>query len=310
MHVKVCPKCGAENKETSAACSNCYAPLEGVSPTQSTKASQPVQSKPAPRQTPRPTPSPAPTQQMPGPGQTQMGPVGPPPMTQRLPDGAYMRPPKRSSPVWIIVVLLVVVLGSVGTLAYFAATRSGLFKPEPMPTEAPDQVVVAFLAAKKTHAITKVKPFLTQASLDLLGKLLNTEQGRSAGFDRPEVARMFLWEVSPTPDELSAHTVKAQVVPNDPLVEENDGRAAVVYVELVLNEPSMPQSSQSPEAPSPPAVGPQAGATPNASDEGPLEIFKREYIYVLYPEEGKWKVDLQMSTKKTSERFLGKLLNQ
>ena len=311
MLVKVCPKCGAENRETSAACSNCYAPLDGVSSTESTKASRPVQSKPAARQAAQPTPSPAPTQQMPAPGQTQMGAIGPPPMPQRVPDGSYVRPVKRSSPVWIIVIVLIVVLGGAGTLAYLGVTKSGLFKPEPLPTEPPDQVVVAFLAAKKTHAITKVEPFLTQASRELLGKYLNTEQGRSAGFDRAEVARMFLWEVSPTPDELSTHTVRAEVLKNDPLVENNNGRAAVVHVELPLNETVMQQSSTDPNAAPPPGMAPQPGAMPNPPpilDGGSSELFKREYLFVLYVEDGKWKVDLQMSRKHTSEGLVKKLL--
>lgn len=301
MQVKVCPKCGAESRESSAACSNCYWSLEGVSPTESTKASQPVQSKPVAPRPSKTTPAPAPTQQMPASQQTQMGTAGPPPgMPQRMPDGAYMRPPKRTSAAAIVVIVLLIVFAVFGGVGYLAVTQLGLFNSEPMPTEQPDRVVLAFLEAKRTHAFTKVEPYLSKDSLEFLENYLNGAQGRSAGFDRKEIQKMFLWDVMPTADDLARDPIiKAAVVKDDPLVKTNHGRAAVVRVEMEIRMPSLSMPSQ---------PGGQSQSMPML-DKNVLGPLAPEFDYVLYPEGGKWKVDLQMSKTHSANRFRDKLIN-
>jgi hypothetical protein len=304
MQVKVCPKCGAENREASAACSNCYSSLDGVSPTESTKASQPIQPRPAVARPPKTTPAPAPTQQMPASSQqTQMGTAGPPPgMPQRLPDGAYVVQPKRTSTALIVVIVLAIVFVVFGGIGYLIASQLGLLGTEPAPTEQPDKVVLAFLEAKRTRAITRVEPYLTEESLDLINNFLNTAQGRSAGFGRKEIARMFLWDVPPTPDDLAKSAIKTTVLKDDPLVKTNHGRAAVVRVELEMKMPvlSEPMSQQ-------PGTSPPPGSF--VPDKDAMGVFKPEFEYVLYVEKGKWKVDLQMSTKRSADRLRDKLLN-
>lgn len=52
MKVKVCPKCGAENRPEKESCSNCYGSLEGVELTESTR--EPVITSSQPTRPPRP----------------------------------------------------------------------------------------------------------------------------------------------------------------------------------------------------------------------------------------------------------------
>ncbi len=309
MQVKVCPKCGAENRDASAACSNCYTSLEGVALTESAKAAQPVAAAPAVPRPPITTPSPAstqqppaPTQQMSGPPrqmpgghqQTQMGAPGPPPgMPQRLPDGAYTTAPKRSAAP-IIAFVVVIVLAALGGVGYLAVGQLGAGKTEPIPTEQPDKVVLALLEAKKTHEIAKVQPYFTQRSLDRIKSTLSGAQAESAGFDRAEVAKMLFWDVSPTVDDLRrAISVKASVVKDDPLIEENKGRVAVVHIER--------------QYPAPALFGSGSSGDGDSSQAGRMAPVTDEYVFVLCAEGGKWKLDLDMTAKHPDNQLLIRL---
>ena len=68
MQVKVCAKCGAENKETNDSCSSCYASLADARTAESTKEPIVLPPEPAERPERRPTETPTPAAQMPPPG--------------------------------------------------------------------------------------------------------------------------------------------------------------------------------------------------------------------------------------------------
>lgn len=299
MEVRVCPKCKAQNRSTSAACSNCYSSLESVPVTEGTapQMSAPV----APRPPRTATPTAAPTQQMGAPPQaqqmgvppqTQMGVAAPPP-GRPLPPGAYQTAPKSKSPVGIILVVLFIALAAVGGLA-FAVMKSGFFKPDAPPTESPQKVMLAFLEAKKTEDLTKVEPYLSENSKNIIKNTLSSKQAQSAGFTSKDSANMVLWSMTPTSEEMR----DTQIVVNE-MKGDRDADQHTAIVNVMVQ--AAPEPAQAPKPLLPP------GQTPPPEPEKKVDLSKFfhsepvEVQYVLIAEGGKWKIDVD----DTKRRALG-----
>lgn len=303
MQVKVCPKCKAENRPTNAACSSCYTSLENVAVTESAAPpparTQAVPAAPRPPRPPRPTAPPAPTQQMQAPQQTQMGTLPPPP--PGMPPGMQFQvTPVKTGPsggvIALIIFLFVVIFG--GGI-YYAVTKSGLLKGEPMPTEPPEKAAIGYLEAKKTHDMSKVEPFLSKRSIELVHKAFSDRQSQSAGFGRKDAEEMHIFGATPTAEEMEGRTITASVMKGD---EYSDDRTAVVLVALDRKhdaQPSQPQPLVPPGATPPPQAQQQEEKKVDFSklfDTGPIEV-----QYVMVAEDGKWKVDIAQ----TDSRALG-----
>lgn len=266
MQVKVCPSCSTENRPTNAACYKCRTPLADVEATegQGTALSQSTAS----RTTQPAKTAAAPTISTPpsAPEQTQYAPIPPQaPSNQRYVPQA---PQYRSAPVTvntslppgIIALIVMVVLGSL-TYAFIKAP-----KPSPKPTEAPEKVVAAFLEAKKTHKIAKVKPYLSKQSIETLDNFLSSRQAQSAGFTRKDAEDMFIWNMPPSSEDLANSIISLSVVRN-----KNDAENTAVIHALF---------------------------TPKTKS---LLAFNQSFEYVLIAEEGKWKVDVSLSQARTMD---------
>jgi hypothetical protein len=164
MQVKVCPKCGAENKPDKASCSGCYSSLEGVVETE-------AKARPAPE--PNRPQAQAPPAAQPLSGSPLTGPATPagptpadnytPPPGAPSPYGAPMTfPEKRSAPVsrgtnWIAIVLVVVLLGGAAYGGWWYYTNKIM---------GPDKIVQRFLDAAKAGDYEKMKACLTQSFIN------------------------------------------------------------------------------------------------------------------------------------------------
>lgn len=182
MQVKVCPKCGAENRAANVSCSSCYTSLESVRPTLSKSTDRPA----------RP-------QQAPGPG----APSHAPPyrsQPQVAQGGSYS---------WVLILVLLALAG--GVVAVVMKSN----KPLPEPAVTPDQVVLAFLQAKGTGDFQKVAPHLCAASLDKLNSAFSGKQAESAGIERADIHDMFLWSVHPDKQQLAGSDIKVENVQDD-----------------------------------------------------------------------------------------------
>lgn len=189
MLVKVCPKCGAESKTTSASCSNCYASLADVPETVSQKSQEPTAAQ---QQNPQKPPAQAPPEEQAEtgaaglaagqtapvfsgqqPGQTQQtppSPYGPPP-------GAAPRPPsygqshERSQPArtgssaGIIALVLIVLAGAAFGGWWFFMRSSG-----------PEQVVERFMAAAKSGDFAAFKSCLSESSVSMFNTIPGGEE--------------------------------------------------------------------------------------------------------------------------------------
>lgn len=300
MQVRVCPKCKAQNRPTSAACSNCYASLESVPVTEGT--APPVATSAAPR-APRaaaPTRQTRPPHQAGVPGQTQMGtPVAPPPGMPmppgaQMPPGAYqMAPPPKKSPAGLILLIVFVAALAIGGMM-FVAMKSGLLRPEPRPTEDPAKVTIAFLEAKRSEDLAKCEPYLSSRSIKIIKNTLSSPQARSAGFTEKDAAEWMLFGVSPTAKEMAGKQIAASEVIGD---EEADNRTVVVHV--VIDAKDEPAPASKPLLP-PGATPPPEPAEPEGKvsledlfDMGPVDMH-----FVLVAEEGHWKVDLEETDRR------------
>jgi hypothetical protein len=286
MQVKVCPKCKAENRPTNAACSSCYASLEAVIPTES---SGPARTQSAPAAKPRTPAAPMPTQQMPAAQRTQMGTTGPPPGFQHM----TMQPAKRRSSAGIIVLVVFLSLAAIGGLG-FAVARSGMLKTEPLPTQPPDQVVLKYLAAKKTRSLAKVEPYLSRQSIELVQKAFGSRQAQSAGFGKSDAESMYVFDAQPSVQDMTDKRVMASVAKDD---QDADERTAIVRV--VVDEQPGPAPAPKPIA-LPGVSLPDSGQTP-AKKSDLSSLFHARPIhteFVVVAEDGQWKVDIKESFRR------------
>lgn len=290
MQVKVCPKCKAENRPTNAACSSCYASLESVIATESS-APAPVRTQPVGAAKPR-TPAataPMPTQQMPAAQQTQMGTMGPPPGMQQM-----VMPAKRHSSAGIVVLVIflcVVVIGAFG----FALSKSGLLKTDPIPTEPPQQVVLKFLAAKKTRSLAKVEPYLSQSSIEMIKNTFGSRQAQSAGFGKRDAASMLLFDAEPSVQDLQNSRIAASVVKGD---KDTDERTAIVLVVVAAE----PEPAPAPKPILLPGVSPpDSGQTPEKRLDlsSILRAHPIRTEFVVVAENGQWRVDLAETQRRS-----------
>lgn len=307
MQVKVCPKCKAQNRPTSAACSNCYSSLEGVQVTEGT--APPVAASTAPA-APRPARSAAaPTQQM-GvptqtmaapqqtqmgvPAQTQMGQMSPPP-GRPMPPGAYQTHPQpKRAPVGIIVVVILVVCAALGVMV-FAVSRSGFFKPDPPPTESPEKAMLAFLEAKKTEDMAKCQPYLSEYSVYTIQHALSSKQAQSAGFTHKDAADMLLWSMPPTREELGGDK---EIIATE-MKGDRDASDRIAIVHVVVDFKAEPAAAPRPLLP--PDQTPPPEPDKKMDFVKSLHLGKVDIQYVMRAEQGKWKVDID----DTHRRALG-----
>jgi hypothetical protein len=97
MQVKVCPKCGAENRPDKASCSGCYTSLEGVAETEAQPRPAPTQPQAQPRPPAQPQAQMPPAAQPLG-ASPLSGPAGPAGPTGPTPADNYAAPPGAPSP--------------------------------------------------------------------------------------------------------------------------------------------------------------------------------------------------------------------
>lgn len=161
MQVKICPKCGTENKDQNACCANCYASLDGVASTLSSKPDEPVVVKKKAEEPVQPSAYEA-----------------PPPPSQHRPtpysnfERERLTPLPRRSPVGSIIKFLVIaaLLGGGGYAGwqYFA-------KPE-----SPKECVRQFLNAFQQGDYNAIRPRLTSASIQLIKTQYGSEDAAAS----------------------------------------------------------------------------------------------------------------------------------
>ena len=244
MDVKLCPKCNAKNWPDKEVCALCNTSLEGVPLTGSPTAGEPA---------------PAATQ-----------PAQQPTIAMQAPVRRMSPPVEFKTNTWPIVLSVAGVLILAAIAAYI-----GMPKKPALPADPPQPTVSAFLEAKKSHDLEKVKPYLTAGSLDFLDKAFSTRQARSAGFDKATVADMFLFDVAPTIKDLTQASVSLKNVSTE---QDKKDATAVVKVTVTRQIPI-------------------------------LGVMSDVYEFVLAPEDGKWKIDLvatrQRQSKSTMDNLLG-----
>lgn len=143
MEVRKCPKCGAENKAANVTCSTCYASMEGGSLAESQINDEPIA---APQQS--------------TPGVERFTPIF---------NDAPSPAPKKSAPIGTIVAI-VVVLG-----AAFAGWW--LF----MRPKGPEQVVLGFVEATNLGDYEKIKPFLSEGTINMIEGMPGAKEGLARG---------------------------------------------------------------------------------------------------------------------------------
>lgn len=169
MQVKVCPKCGAENKPDKASCSGCYASLEDVAETEATPRPAAAPSQP---QEPRP---PAAASPLSGPatveGQTPTGYFAPLPDAPR-PDGPVLRErrpaPAGRGPNWGAIVLVIVLLAGAAYGGWWGYNK--YVKPSP------EAVVQKMIDATTEGDYDKLKSCLSQSSLSTLNMMVGSDE--------------------------------------------------------------------------------------------------------------------------------------
>jgi hypothetical protein len=161
MKVKVCPKCGAENKPDRASCSGCYSSLEDVAETEAKPRPAAAPSQP---QEPRP---PAGASPLSGPATAeQQTPAGyfaplPDPPRPYVPEFNQRRLSSVSrGPNWGAIALVIVLLAGVAYGGWWAYNK--YLKP------GPDKVVQQFLDAAKAGDYDKLEACLTQSMVNII----------------------------------------------------------------------------------------------------------------------------------------------
>ena len=269
MNVKTCPKCGAENKLDKASCYSCYATLDGVLPSASKKADDPVsprsQPGPASLNTPPPThtvsePRPrmladGPMSEEPpartlndGPAPAQSAapanPYGPPPGAQRprpniATPGREKSQPVKQGPNWGAIVFAIVIIAG-------AAFAGWWFFMKPAP---PDQVVRSFFAAAKAGDYEKFKSYMTESSVTAL---------KASGGSEEQIAEQLKQSVA-----RSGGAELDKIVYSTPTYEGQD--KAIVGIEP-KDKPQLPPGA-------------------------PAGLANMKFEFVLLREGGKWKID-------------------
>ena len=165
MLIKLCPKCGAENKPDKASCSGCYASLEGVPETEGKERPaapppQPNQDRPAAAQ-----PLGGQAEQSATPTSNYMAPPGAP--SSYGPSVNERRQPVKQGPNWgaIFLVVLLIAGGAFGGWWFFMKPAS------------PDAVVQRMIDASKAGDYDKYKSCLCQS---FLTKMAQSPQGEQA----------------------------------------------------------------------------------------------------------------------------------
>ncbi|MCE5314197.1 MAG: zinc ribbon domain-containing protein [Armatimonadota bacterium] len=262
--VKVCPKCGTENRQDGISCSKCYASIANV------PLAQPA------------TVGTASAEKI----DLGIGSIAPTPTRSSFEGGETYRPKpqhdEKGNGAWIVAVVVVLVI--LGGLMYAL-----LPKKQIEPSVAADKVVVAFLNAKQTGDVKNVTPYLCKASVDMLNNTLNSKQARSAGFTRADAHNMVLFDVNPTKEQLSSSKINATIVRDD-LADRNTVK---VHVQLTPNQPVQTQQ-QFATGQTPQATGGTKELSFNVKDFIPEQM---EFDYVLVIEGDQWKVDLHKSSQ-------------
>lgn len=290
MQVKVCPKCNAENKAANAACSNCYASLDGAAVTEGSGPA-PVRAQ-APRPAKTPAAAAAPVQQVGATQQTQMGTMAPPPsMPPQSTQYGMLPPVKKRSMAGIIVLVVFIVLIATGGFG-FLVLKSGLFRSEPLPTESPATAVVKFLEAKKTGVLSNVEPYLSKQSVYRIHNTFGSRQAQSAGFGSKVAADLLLFGAEPTAAQMAGKQIAASEVKGD---KEADERMAIVSV-VVDKKPEAPPAPKPllPPGVTPPPEPEQHADVSSLFDPGPIEV-----EFVMVAEDGQWKVDLAETNRRS-----------
>ena len=175
MKVKVCPKCGSENKETNESCSSCYASLAEVELTESTK--EPMVVPPAPAKPAEPPKAQTPA----APPQAPASPYGPPPGPIARPAGytpmyrERAAPVRRGSSAGLIVFILILLAGG-------AAAGWWFFLRPPSPGE----VVQRFAAAAQGNDPEKIKSYLSQSTMNMPGFAEGFARGQELAAKNPK----------------------------------------------------------------------------------------------------------------------------
>ncbi len=175
MEVKLCEKCGAENKIDNEVCSSCYASLVGAKVVQSTK--EPVVVSQVQPRAPRPSQPQAPAATTP---QNQV--YGPPPGASAVgppPQGMFTerRPPVKQrsggGALAFIIILILVAGGAAAGWWFYLRPPS------------PEQVMRTFITASVDMDAEKAKSCLTKDSLNVPGVAESFTQIGNAG-DKPD----------------------------------------------------------------------------------------------------------------------------
>lgn len=259
MDMKLCPQCRAKNWPDKEVCAICGASLEGVALTKSpTATAAPAAQQSAPVQTQQMTAQAPPVIAPPARDPSGLPPI-PNDFRQSYQPGQFAYKEPKRWPAVLIITLIVAALA--------AYTWAKMPKKEPIPTAPPDPTITAFLAAKKSGKLEQVKPFMSEASVKFLDEAFSSRAARSAGFDKKEVGRMFVFDVPPTVKDLREAKITLKNITTQ---KDLDERTAVVTVTATSQNPILGKMSESID-------------------------------YVLVAERGKWKLDLPLSAARQSK---------
>lgn len=202
MLIKLCPKCGLENRLGKASCSGCYASLEGVPETEGKE--RPAVTPRPPAQRPPSTPQPLGQSRPPGemPDASSMPPPGAPPSYG--PTFNERRPPVKQGPNWgaIILVILLLAGAAFGGWWFFLKTPS------------PESVVRKYMDANTAGDYDAVKSCLRQ---DEVVALENRPGGEQAARERMKqgAGRNMGGDVLKTTYENSGSLAVVEIKPKD-----------------------------------------------------------------------------------------------
>jgi len=156
MLIKVCPKCGSENKLGKASCSGCYASLEGVPETEGKE--RPAAAPPPPAPSPPSTPEPL-GKSEPGamPSSNFMPPPGAP--SSYGPTFNERRQPVKQGPNWGAIILVILLLAGAAFGGWWFFLR----------TPSPESVVRKFMDANTAGDYDAFRSCLRQDEVAAMG---------------------------------------------------------------------------------------------------------------------------------------------